>query len=229
MGISGFSAACAVGLAGVEEYEHDRFAAMCRPYPQLVPIAGIDPFAGDLRTQLDAVRDLGYRAIKLHPRFSSFSVYDDAFSTTLREARNRDLAIFLCTYFHDSAAKYPDNDPLYGITRALKRAPDTRIVLLHGGDVDLMRYCQFARHSENVLIDLSFTMMKYRGSSMDLDLKYLVEHFNRRLCIGVDHPEYDHAAVRLRFEELTASLDDDKSANIGNRNLSRFLGTGHES
>lgn len=224
MSRSGFSAACAVGLAGVEGYEHQRFADMCRPYRQLFPVAGIDPLASDLPAQLDTVKDLGYVAIKLHPRFSSFSVYAEAFSTTLREARNRDLAIFLCTYFHGAAASYPDSDPLYGIARALKAVPDARLVLLHGGDVELMRYCQFARHSENVLVDLSFTMMKYRGSSLDLDMKYLAERFNRRVCIGTDHPEYGHAEVRSRFEELTAGVDDDEAANIGYRNLSRFLG-----
>jgi predicted TIM-barrel fold metal-dependent hydrolase len=219
---NGFSRACAVGLAGIEGYEHEAFIDACKPYPELVPIAGVDP-RGDVDAELRRVQTLGFAGIKLHPRLSDFSLGDDCLIDAFRAAGAVDLPVFLCTYCHQPVEHAPLSDPLYGLARALRAVPDVRLVLLHGGDVELMRYMQLVRHSPNILIDLSFTMMKYAGSSLDLDLAYIMRGFNRRTCFGVDHPEYAHVEVRARFDALSAGMSDDERTNVGSRNLARFL------
>jgi predicted TIM-barrel fold metal-dependent hydrolase len=221
---NGFGRACAVGLPGVNGYDHAAFAALCRPHEELVPVAGVDPHAPDIAAQFDAIRELGYRAVKLHPRLSSFRLDDDVFVAALQAARDRDLVVFLCTYLHTSIPAYPPHDPIYALVRSLQSAPGVRVVLLHGGDVDLLRWAQVARHDEHLLLDVSYTLMKYPGSSLDADLRYLFSHFHRRTCIGSDHPEWPHDRVRARFDELTAGLSDEAQADVGHRSLSRFLG-----
>jgi predicted TIM-barrel fold metal-dependent hydrolase len=222
---AGFSRACAVGVAGRENYEHAAFAAQCRAWPELVPIAGVEPQDADtIERELDTVHDLGFLGIKLHPRFSNFG-YDDArLIPTFKAATRRKLAIFLCTYFHAPIERYPSNDPLYSVVEVMKAVPDTRLVLLHGGTVDLMRWMQFARHTPNILLDISLTLMCYRGSALDLDLAWLFDGFHNRTCLGTDHPEYSHADVRLRFEEIAARATPDAARKIGGLNLARFLG-----
>lgn len=221
---SGFAKACAVGLAGTNGYDHAAFAALCRPHEALVPVAGIDPRAPDLLAQLDAVRDLGFRAIKLHPRLSGFALDDAALETALAGARDRELPVMLCTYLHAPIERYPASDPLYALAATLKRVPGVRMILVHGGDVDLLRWAQLARHDERLLLDVSYTMMKYEGSSLDADLRYLFSSFHRRICIGSDHPEWPHAQVRERFERLTTGLSDEARSDAGHRSLARFLG-----
>jgi predicted TIM-barrel fold metal-dependent hydrolase len=221
---NGFGMACAVGLAGTDGYDHERFAALCRPYEELVPVAGIDPHAADLEAQLDGVRELGFRAVKLHPRISRFTLGDEAFVAALAGAARRELVVMLCTYLHGPLDRYPERDPLYALVGALKRVPAARVVLLHGGDVELLRWAQLVRHEERLLLDLSFTLMKYAGSSLDADLRYLFSSFHRRICIGSDHPEWPHAKVRERFEALTDGLPDEARADAGHRSLARFLG-----
>ncbi len=220
---NGFARACAVGLAGIEGYAHAEFAAMCRPYPELVPIAGVDPRAADVTAQFDAIATLGFRGIKIHPRNSGVDLRDPSLAPAFRAAAERDLVVFLCTYFHAGVDAYPRHDPLYDLVAALQDAGDCRLVLVHGGDVELMRYAQLARHSPNLLLDLSHTMMKYQGSSIDLDLKFLFRAFESRICIGADFPDYGHAAVRARFEDLAGGLDDKKTEAIGRTNLEKFL------
>jgi hypothetical protein len=75
-----------------------------------------------------------------------------------------------------------------------------------------------------ILFDISFTLMRYRGSSVDADLGWLFEGFSNRTCIGTDHPEFGHAEVRVRFEELSARATSEAARNIGGLNLARFLG-----
>jgi predicted TIM-barrel fold metal-dependent hydrolase len=222
---TGFVRACAVGLAAHEGYQHEAFAAHCRPFPQLVPVAGVVPkFAPEIDQELDAVSDLGFCGIKLHPRLSQFG-YDDArLVDTFRAANRRRLAVFLCTYFHAEIKSFPDSDPLYAVARTLKSAPDTRLVLLHGGTVELMRWMQFARHTPSILFDISFTLMRYRGSSIDADLAWIFDGFHDRTCIGTDHPEYGHAEVSLRFQQLSERSRPEAVRKIGGLNLARFLG-----
>lgn len=220
-----FRRACAVGIAGHEGYNHRDFAERCRKYPELVPIAGVDPKETKLiEAELDTIYDLGFRGIKLHPRRSGFSYSDPRMIDTFRAATRRGLPVFLCTYFHAPVDRYPDADPLYAIVHALKAAPDTRLVLLHGGTVELMRWMQFARHNENVLFDISYTMMQYRNSSLDQDLKWLFHNFHDRTCFGVDHPEWRHSDVRARFEELAHQAPAESARKIGGMNIARFLG-----
>src|SRR5207237_4491279 len=118
---AGFRRACAVGLAGQEGYDHVAFAQRCGAYSELVPIAGVVPQGpGLIDRELDLVRDLGFRGIKLHPRLSNFRYDDPQLAGTFQAATRRNLAVFLCTYYHAPIERYPDADPLYAIARALK-------------------------------------------------------------------------------------------------------------
>lgn len=224
LGSAGMPLACAIGLAGIEGYEHEAFAQACRRYPRLVPIAGVDPLAdGDLQA-MRRLRALGFAGIKLHPRFSGFTRRLGTLGPLLKAAGEAGLVVFLCTYMHCRLPDHPGTDPLQDIVESLRQAPQTRVVLVHGGDVQLLRYAELVRHNPNLLLDLSMTLMKYAGSSLDLDLRFLLSSFDRRVCIGTDWPEYSPQAVRVRFEALGAGLPDDKRHNAAMGNLARFLG-----
>lgn len=220
----GFAAVCAVGLHGVGGYEHRAFAEACAPYPLLVPIAGLDPQTTSLSAELQTIAGLGFRGVKIHPRFSDYQPDAQSLGTVLREVHAAGLVTMYCTYAHGPIRQYPPQDPLYVLVQALQRAPDARVVLMHGGDMRLMEYAQLVRHNPQLLLDLSFTVLKYRGSSMDMDIAYLLAHLDERLCIGVDHPDFDHSRLRARFDAMTTELDVEKARNVGYRNLARMLG-----
>jgi predicted TIM-barrel fold metal-dependent hydrolase len=223
---AGFARACAVGIANHDDYQHSTFAERCKKYPELVPIAGVMPkAAGVIDIELDMVKALGFRGIKLHPRYSDFSYGDVRLIDTFRAATRRGLAVFLCTYFHTPIDRYPDADPLYSVVKILKASPDTRLVLVHGGCVELLRWMQLARHTSNILLDISLTMMRYAGSSLDLDLRYLFSSFHDRTCLGTDFPDFTPAQVRARFEDLSRGASLEASRKIGGLNLARFLNT----
>ena len=55
-------------------------------------------------------------------------------------------------------------------------------------------------------------------------LRLLLSHFDGRVCIGTDHAEYDHWAVRSRFEERSRGLPVEKVENVALPNIVGHLG-----
>lgn len=221
----GVAAACAVGMWGMDGFEPESFRAACRAHPGLIPIAGYKPTeASRIAGELDRIAALDYAGIKLHPRFSDLDITSPLLPEVLRAARDRGLVVFYCTYHHCRLDRYPREDPFHCLVRMLQAAPGARVVLLHGGDVDLLRHMQLVRFNDDLLLDLSHTLLKYPGSSLDLDLRFLFHQFDRRICVGSDWPQFTAAALRSRFEDFATGLAEAKSRNIAHGNLLRFLG-----
>lgn len=219
-----YRGACAVGVWGLERYAHQAFLELCRKNANLVPIAGYFPQSlSAIGGELKAIRKMGYRGIKIHPREPRIDLSDPRLVKTFEAAARLELPIFLCTYFHSMAEGYPAHDPLYDIAALLQKAPRARVLLVHGGDVNLLRYAELVRFNPRLLLDLSMTFMKYQGSSLDLDIRFLFERFDRRICIGTDFPEYTHQEVRKRFVEMSRGLARGKAENIAFRNIEDFL------
>ena len=87
----------------------------------------------------------------------------------------------------------------------------------------MLRYIEFARANENIVLDLSFTMMKYMRSSLDDDLKFAFRNFDRRIVIGSDAPEFSPQAVASRFDELAEGASESQRENIGWNNAAKFF------
>ncbi len=212
--------ACAVGLEGIGSYSHEAFATECRKYPHIIPVAAFNPLKASTE-ELLYLKSLGYLAIKLHPRISKFKISSPELEATLEACQELALPVLLCSYHYGSL----DTCPVFEtIANLLARLPKLKLMLVHGGAVEVLRYMELARAYPNVLLDLSMTLIKYEGSSIDLDLKFLFEKFDRRICVGSDHPEYSLDELSRRFEFFSASLTQDKKTNIAYRNLQNFLG-----
>jgi predicted TIM-barrel fold metal-dependent hydrolase len=131
-----------------------------------------------------------------------------------------DLLVFLCTIFHDSIHGDENNlDSLYSL---LKKTSNSKVILLHGGTVRLMEFMQMAKVFPNVLLDLSYTIMKYENSSIDFDLRYLFANCDRRICIGSDYPEWTLNELRRRFVYFSKHITKEQAENIAFRNIVHF-------
>jgi len=229
LGDAGFTGGCAVALPGDEDLDHRAFWDAARAHG-FYSVAGWQNVpAGEIEARMVALFTLGYRAIKIHPRRSGLSVRDPRFAEVLRAAASAGMTVFHCTYQFGSSNGLHPIDPLPMLMEAVAASPGVRMVLLHGGTVEVLRYAECIRSNDNLLLDLSFTLNRYLGSSLDLDLAYLFRTFDRRICVGTDYPDYQPADVRARFEALSAGLSNVKRENIAWRNIVEFLGLGQES
>mgnify|MGYP003136717702 FL=1 len=223
---SPFKKAFAIGMYGLDGYNHKDFIKECSKYNNLIPIAGFDPMiqSVEVGNELRQIKELGYKGIKIHPRFSKFNYDKDLLKNIFNLAYQNNLIVFYCTYSHCSAPDYPEQDPLYTLAAAINSCPDIKLILVHGGDVNILKYAELARFNKNILLDLSLTLMKYKGSSIDNDLKFLFRNFDRKITIGTDYPEYTHNEVFKRVYEFSIGLSQEKIDNICYKNICLLAG-----
>ena len=76
--------------------------------------------------------------------------------------------------------------------------PRPRVRVGARGGPDLLRLATAVRSAPNALIDISYTITRFQGTSVHLDLAHLLTTFDHRLVYGSDFPEAELAAtVRL--------------------------------
>lgn len=215
-----------MGLDNFENYNHLKFITQIKKYENLVPIAGINPIQSKkkITAELKYIKRLGFKGIKIHNRISNFSLENKKFKIFLETLEKFDLVCLICCYWHNQVDKYPRQDFLYSLVKAFKGIKNIKTILVHGGNVRLMEFAEFVRSNKNnFLLDLSMTMLKYEGSSVDNDIKFLFNNFDERICIGSDHPEYKLQTLRRRFNFFSKNLNLEKKVNIAYRNLENFF------
>lgn len=217
----------AVGMKGIGGYDQDRFISLVLPFSDyLVPIAYYDFSENDetgiIDLQLRRLKEQGYKGIKLHPRFSDFALTSDKLAYTINKATELELVSLLCTYFTHNSGTAANNN-IETLCALLMKVQESRLVLLHSGTTHILDMIDVGRSFKNVLLDMSFTMSKYEGSSIDLDLKFAFRTFDQRVCIGADWPEFSMMKLRERFEYLTEGLSEEKKENIAYKNLENFI------
>jgi len=216
----------AVGMKGLGNYSdkgYIKFIKDCKN-KNIYSVAFYEPPVsgkGSVLQDLKKIKGYGYHGIKLHPRISKF-IIDGAIADIIKSANDSGLAVFLCTYFY-SNTKALKNTPEM-IMEMLSKTAGAKVILVHSGAVRLLEYMEIARAFPGVLLDLSMTICKYMGSSIDDDLSFLFNNFDRRICVGSDFPEYSLMNLRERYDFFSKELPEDKKINIGYKNIARFCG-----
>ncbi len=218
---AGFVGACAVGLPGTDPRLHFE---RCGEDGFLHPVSPWNASQdGSVGQNMSELHRIGYRAVKIHPRLGGPLVGSAEFREAAAAAGSLGIVLFVCTYPFGGPGERLGDRLLDDLERAVDLAPDTRMVLLHGGAIDLLRYVEFCRANPHLLLDVSLTLMKYRGSSVDADLRFAFAQFDRRICIGSDHPWYTPDDVADAADLFLADLDDERCQRILRSNIEGYL------
>jgi len=219
--------ACLVGIPGVVDNEYVLDCAKAAN-GRLVPIAGVDPFhradLGCLEGDLAALAQSGFAGIKLHPRLNGYDPVDPRCLETIRAAAAQHLVVFLDTLFRQRQQVTAHAADV--VDRIAHECAGATIVLLHAGGPALLELAEVVRLHQALVLDLSFTLLYYEGSSLDADLRWVMERLDRRLVIGSDMPEFTPAAAFERAERLACGLAAEKWAHVAFQNLERLFPSG---
>lgn len=225
---SGVQRAVVVALAG--HIENKFVLNVCQRHPdRLVPCASFNPAAyrnlADLRKDLRAqLAGHEYKALKLHPRLNRYDPLDPRCLEALDEVASleKPFPIWLDAlfYFRGGQLRKPVVDTIHEL---VGRFPSLTFVLLHGGGSWILQVAEAIRDCPNAFLDLSFTMTRYKSSSLGADFRYILENFDRRVVFGSDFPEVSIESALETFREFASGVSPDKCTNILGGNLSKIL------
>jgi predicted TIM-barrel fold metal-dependent hydrolase len=231
MDAAGVERAVVVALAGFipNEFVFD----VCARHPgRLIAGASFNPAAhatpqaaaGEFRAEL---RGAPFRVLKLHPRLNRYDPLDPRVAAVLEELAgwHEHKLVWLDTLFYHAGGRLrkPPVDTLHELVSC---HPDLTFVLLHAGGPWMLQLAWAIRECANAWLDASFTLRRYQGSSVAVDLAYLLRTFDRRMTSGSDFPEIGIGEAVADLRALGAGLPDDKTANVLGRNLATLLDKG---
>lgn len=221
---AGVDRACLVGVANwIDNATVERLARQ-DPH-RFVPVAGFNPLAHANDREMEAaivqLRERGFAGIKLHPRLNAYDPLDSRCIAAISAAGRATLPVFLCTIFRQR--KRPTPSPIDIVDYIAATCPDTRIVLLHGCAAGMLELFEIVRMHPQLILDLSFTILRYAGSSLDEDMRFMCRNLDQRLSWGSDFPEYLPTQAKERIEHLTEGLPREKLQNIFATNLEKLF------
>lgn len=220
--------AVVVALAG---YIDNSFVLDCcrRHNGRLLPGASIDP-ASLSRDELVArlrgeLREGPFPVVKLHPRLHRYDVLDPRALVLFEELASwpRPPAIWLDSLLHPPGIQMTAT-PEESVRFLGESFPTLRLTLLHAGGASALKFYEVIASLPNVFLDLSYSLTRYRTSSLALDHRFLIERFDRRTMFGSDFPEVGLPEATRAFEALAHDLPAAKADQVRFQTLSTCLG-----
>lgn len=214
---SGFSMDLFISI--LSEYKGDKM---------IVPVFTL-PFCQSLDSAvriIESALQSGFRVFKIHPRYSEFS--EDISLAVLNELCKRKLFTQLCTYQYSYGGSLTFQSTVAYASKAAEIAEKNQsyVCLMHGFGTDIIKAHNVVRHAKFTILDMSMTILKYEGSSVDNDIRYLCSKFDERICIGSDFPEWNYQNLFRRIDFFLEGLSREKCDNIMSNNLVKVLSHG---
>ena len=183
----------------------------------LIAFGSVFPFAKDAEEQLDYIKSLGLKGVKLHPDYQGFFVDDEK----LKPIYKKISELGLITVFH--AGNDYGFAPPYGATpermaRALKWF-DSPVVAAHWGGINCNEGVIEHLCSKDIYFDTSFgysMMPRYYA------LKIIEKHGTDKLLFGTDTPWHTPEMELTLLNNL--GLDDNDMNKIKYQNAKKLLG-----
>lgn len=216
--------ACLVNIAGYQD--NDTLVDIVRVHPDIfIPIAGFNPVSykelSEIEVEVTKLADQGFAGLKLHPRLNGYDPLCERSIVTIQTAGKNNLVVFLDTLFRQK--KISTKHPADIIDILATQCNNTHILLLHGGGGHLLDMFEMVRMHRHLTLDLSFTLLRYAGSSIDFDIRFLCKTLDQRLTIGSDFPEYTPLETKQQITKLTQDLTLKQKENIFFRNLENIF------
>jgi predicted TIM-barrel fold metal-dependent hydrolase len=162
--------------------------------------------------------------IKIHPRCQGITVGQPLVCDVLAWAAERDVPVLFDVFPFgptlDNAATHP-----LAYHAAAQRFPEVRIVLGHAGGLRLMDAFLVAKSNPRVHLDISFTPVYFKGSSLADDCSFLCRRLAAgRVLYGSDFPFVPFADSMEAASRILSTLDDEARRELMGEGAARLFG-----
>ncbi len=192
---------------------NDFIAYSCRENPCFVGVGSMHPDYFDIPGELDRLRLLGLRGIKLHPDFQHFDIDSKKAFYMYEECEKRGLSVL----FHMGDNRYDYSSP-ERLARVVKEIPTLKVHAAHfGGYMAWEKSMDALEPSENLYFDTSSSLAFI---SREMAKEFISVHGVDKFMFGTDFPMWEPMGELRRFDAL--ELDDTAREKILYKNFERF-------
>ncbi len=195
------------------EHVNDFIASACRENPALIGVGTMHPEYEDMEAELQRMKAMGLRGVKLHPDIQHFAL-DDERLMPLYELMSAE-GLFLIAHTGDYRYCYSNPRRMAWVA---KRFPKLRCVAAHFGGWSEWTEARECLRLENVYMDTSSTL---GFGAREAALRAFRTFDNTHIFFGTDYPLWDPAEEMERF--LSLGLGDRLNKMVLGENFERFL------
>ena len=180
------------------------FAASINNQKDIFAFGSVFPFAEDALSELERIKELGLKGVKLHPDYQGFSVDDER----LKPLYKKISSLGLITVFHsgtDLGFYAPYGNTPEKLKKALKWFSSPVVAAHWGGPGFAKDVVDLLCGEENLYFDVSFgfsIIPKYYA------LKILEKHSSSKLLFGTDSPWHTAEMEMALLNTLELSQED---------------------
>ena len=185
---------------------------------KLISFGGIHPDCEDYKKELDTIKELGFKGIKLHPDYQGVMIDDLRFMRIVEYAS--ELGLIILTHAGiDIGLPEPVHCPPKKMRKVLDEIKPEKMVLAHLGGWSMWDEVYEYLAGENIWMDTAFI---YDYIKEEQFFKILEKHGSDKILFATDSPWSDMAKGIQWIQRL--SLPRNVEENILSGNAKRLLG-----
>lgn len=204
--------------------KREQFIKNCKKFRNLLPVALIRN-TKDLNSEFNHIKKLKYKFIKIHPRILNISLNNQGFYIKLfKKIKKTKLIIMWCT-FDGWVKKANETNQLEFLSKLINLVPNNKIILMHGGGPNLLKFYEKFRFINNVFLDLSYTLVQFQRTSLEKDIIFLMNKFDKRIIVGCDYPTFTlntYLSILRRLLKIS-KINKNKKQNILKNNIKKII------
>ena len=113
--------------------------------------------------------------------------------------------------------KISDSDQqLNLITMMANKCNKNKIILMHSGGANLLKFYEKFRFKKNIYFDLSYTIDLFKKTTLENDIKFLFNKFDERVVVGTDYPDIE---FKEHYSNLLKLIKKSKIPNSKKKNI----------
>lgn len=185
----------------------------------------LNPFDVTVLEELEQLKNMGAAGLKLHPRLHGYSLESEACCRLLKKAGELDMPVIVDCFPDGNNLSNGNIPEVFG--KIQSKVPQTRIAIGHAGGHRFLDALMISRYFENIYLDLSFTLLYYRKSSVIQDIEYALESSRtNRIFWGSDYPDRPYTeTIDLSLAEINnMGLSNSITESLLTNNVKSFLG-----
>jgi predicted TIM-barrel fold metal-dependent hydrolase len=202
----------------IQPWGLEEFSQALSENQRLLGFANIHPFEINCKKSLlNAVENLGFKGLKMHPRLQKYDISDQRVSDLISFAGEINVPVLIDAF--------PDGDWLtmgFNVREFMnlaRKSPKTKIIFAHFGGHHCIDFMMMAKRLPNVYFDCSYSLLYYRESSITQNIIYCMQSMRfEKVFYGSDYPD------RSIQDSLNFSIDEFKKFGVNENNLKQIMG-----